>query len=608
VLCALLTLIPAAGTLADDVPRASRELLRLVPPQASVILTVDDLRGQVKELMASRLIADLQAVPVVKAWFDSDKYRELDNSRDQIEEALQVSLTEVRDKILGDAVVFALDLPPEAVTDPSKAQGLLAVKASDPALVSTLIDRLNTIQKQNGEVSDIEERSHRGQTYLVRKFPEGSSRRMDVSVMFPDGTLAISNSVPLIQGVIDAKGGKAADPAAAGADGSAAARFLAVQQRLPGRAAARLYVAAGAVSRLLQNAPGPRSAGQAAVIGHLSALESAGAALVVRDDRIALQVAEVFPKAGFQAAAGGVNASASPRMDHFPSTTLAAGSLQVDFPALYKALAQLVPEQDRPRLEGIEAVLRGILLGQDLRSRILPALGPRVTAFVEAPADWKKAVEPGPATFPGGNIPFPIVLVVDLKEPAGEGEGKIPVTAALDNALSTLLAVITLDERHQQGRFRVASRESHGMTIKTLEPAVPFAFTVDANGRRLIVGNSPGVVERFIAAPEQGKASARWHQLAARAFPDAQSFLCLDLAAVQAMIRGHRDGIADVITRRENRPREDVLRDLENVAALAGVFDAAFWSGRTDPPSATAFHTLGLIAKRRDGDGPASKP
>ena len=78
-----------------------------------MVLTVDDLRGQVRTLLGSRLADELQKVPVVKAWFDSEKYEQLETARDQIEGMLQAKLTEIRDEVLGDAVVFALRLPPE---------------------------------------------------------------------------------------------------------------------------------------------------------------------------------------------------------------------------------------------------------------------------------------------------------------------------------------------------------------------------------------------------------------------------------------------------------------------------------------------------------------
>ena len=112
-------------------------MLKLIPPDAGVVLTVDDLRGHTRDLLSSRLAGEFQKLPAVKAWFDSEKYQGLEDARDHIEAVLQVSLLDIRDKILGDAVVFALRLPADAPIDPSRAQGVLALKAADPALAQT---------------------------------------------------------------------------------------------------------------------------------------------------------------------------------------------------------------------------------------------------------------------------------------------------------------------------------------------------------------------------------------------------------------------------------------------------------------------------------------
>ena len=123
-----LILLATAARAVEPVSPA-RELQKLIPPDASVVLTVEDLRGQVRELLASRLAAEFPKLPTVKAWFDSEKYEQLETARDQIEGVLQAKLTEIRDQIVGDAVVLALRLPPDSPFDPSQARGILALKS-----------------------------------------------------------------------------------------------------------------------------------------------------------------------------------------------------------------------------------------------------------------------------------------------------------------------------------------------------------------------------------------------------------------------------------------------------------------------------------------------
>ena len=172
------------------------------------MLTVEDLRGQVRDLLASRLASDFLNLPAVKSWFDSEKYEQLETARDQIEGMLQAKLTEIRDQVLGDAVVIALRLPPDRPFDPGKAQGILVLKAGNPALLKRLIDLINTIQKQNGELATVVERVRGDVSYFVREFPAGSDRRAEAYVTFPDGTFAISNFGELITDLIDRKAAK----------------------------------------------------------------------------------------------------------------------------------------------------------------------------------------------------------------------------------------------------------------------------------------------------------------------------------------------------------------------------------------------------------------
>ncbi len=136
-------IVLATAARAGEPVSPARELQKLIPPDASVVLTVEDLRGQVRELLASRLAAEFPKLPTVKAWFDSEKYEQLETARDQIEGVLQAKLTEIRDQIVGDAVVLALRLPPDSPFHPSQARGILALKA---------INALGLLARQGGTV------------------------------------------------------------------------------------------------------------------------------------------------------------------------------------------------------------------------------------------------------------------------------------------------------------------------------------------------------------------------------------------------------------------------------------------------------------------------
>ena len=610
-----LILLATAARAGEPVSPA-RELQKLIPPDASVVLTVEDLRGQARELLASRLAAEFQKLPTVKAWFDSEKYEQLATARDQIEGVLQAKLTEIRDQIVGDAVVVALRLPPDSPFDPSHARGILTLKAANPALLKRLIDLVNTTQKQNGELAAVVERKRGDISYFVREFPAGSDHRPEVYVTFPDGIFAVSNGVELIADFIDLKIGKTDHSSQRPATLADLPRFQTLDHKLPARALARLYIDPRLAASLLKNSPGPRSPGEALIERYVGALESAGAALVVGEGHLALQTAEVFEPRKFHEVIGSGtvrSTSTAPRIDHVPATTLAVGSLQVDFAALYRLFLQTVPEPEQTRLANAEIALKGIFLGQDPRTRILPGLGPRILACADAPADW----EPGrkldvPA---GRNWPFPAVIALELQaapdqNPSSASAARQPTVAdALDNALNTLLALVTFNGKLSEARSRIVTREVSGVTVKTLDPPVPFAYAVDRAGQRLMLGDSAGAVERYLACGSDPQAGARFRGLQARAFPEAHSFLCLDLAAVGIMIETHRDRILGILANQEHRSRDEVARDLDQFLALSRLFDAAYLTNRIESNSATVFHALGLLARQGKSAGATfSKP
>lgn len=609
-----LLLLATSARAAEPVSPAL-ELQKLIPPDASVVLTVEDLRGQVRRLLESRLVADLQRLPAVKAWFESEKYEQLETARDHIEGLLQAKLIEVRDQIVGDAVVVALRLPPDLPLDPSRARGILALKAGNPVLLERLIDLVNTTQKQNGELAAVVERKRGDISYFVREFPAGSDHLPEAYVAFPDGTFAVSNFGGLIADFIDRKTGKAGEGTRAQASLADLPRFQTLDYKLPARALARLYVDPRLAEKLLKNSPKPRSPGEALIAHYVGALESAGAALVVGEGHLALHTAEVFEPRKFREVIGGGTArstSTAPRIDHVPTTTLAVGSLQVDFAALYGLFTQLVPELEQSRLANAEIALKGILLGQDPRNRILPGLGPRIVAIADTPADWESESKPGPA--PVRNWPFSSVLAVELQDdPDRQPSSRLPTAAsqptvadALDNALNTLLALVTFNGKFAEVRARIVTNEVAGATVKTLDSPIPFAYAVDRSGRRLVLGDSAGAVRRYLACGSDPTAGDRFRRLQARAFPEAQSFLCLDLAAITTMIATHHDRIIGLLAKQEHRSGVEAAHDLDQFLALSRLFDAAYLSYRIESGSATVFHALGLLARPVDTPGASS--
>ena len=128
-------LVATADSRAAQVPSGSPPvdaILELVPSDAALILTVEGLRDQLHALTASRLFSDLKQLPAVKSWLESDNARQLRHSRNQIETVLGISVNDVCDDLIGDALVLALRLSPEAPASGSHARGLLLFQRETP--------------------------------------------------------------------------------------------------------------------------------------------------------------------------------------------------------------------------------------------------------------------------------------------------------------------------------------------------------------------------------------------------------------------------------------------------------------------------------------------
>ena len=214
-----------------------------------------------------------------------------------------------------------------------------------------------------------------------------------------------------------------------------------------------------------------------------------------------------------------------------------------------------------------------------------------------------------------GNWPFPIVLAVEMRSdtqptsPLPKTPRQPAVAHALDNALNTALAVVTLNGKFAEAHSRVVTHEVAGVLVKTLDPPIPFAYAVDPASHRLLSATPRRRSLDFCRLVAKPSAGGRFSQLQASAFPKADSFLCLDLAAVETMITTHHDRIIEMLAGRKQRPRDEVARDLDQFVALSHLFDAAYLTHRVESDRACIYHALGLLTRQKaTHGGPLPKP
>src|SRR5262245_39338691 len=138
ILAVLVACLPAVAFAAP-----SDDLLRVVPSDYTFCVVAQNLRDQgkpggepfLKRLTESPLFKQLQQAP------EAHKVQQV---IDAIFKDLGVTPEQLRDDILGDALVFAYRKGPPS--QPEKEDGLILLHARDDKLLARLVDRINEIQ------------------------------------------------------------------------------------------------------------------------------------------------------------------------------------------------------------------------------------------------------------------------------------------------------------------------------------------------------------------------------------------------------------------------------------------------------------------------------
>jgi hypothetical protein len=545
-------------------------LLRLVAAESDATLAVEDLRGRALEVAGSPLFEGLLRLQPVRAWMASEPFRKVAEASRGVQEALGVPLTTIRDELLGDAVVLTLQSGPSG--KPEQSRGLLLVKPRDRPLLERLVKVINDAQFGSGELAGVPDRTRGAVKYSARLF-KAAGRAPEFYVVLDDGTFAWSNSEAMILGVIDRKvsglAGLGDDP-----------EFRRVRKGLPDRPLASLFVNPGALRRAMAEDPRAASDRLAALLArYVGAIGRLGLALEWRDGIFLHSSETVAPEKLDPWLKDWLTSPSEPAS--LPAlvspATVAVASANIDFRAVSDAIRALVPEDDRPALENFLLGLRGILMGRDPLTEVLPRLGPGAVLAIE--------IEPDRAL----RRHFPLVGVVGWSVKPGEDDLASPI----DNAMRTLLAFYGFDPKRRMDRLRVEPRAvgDTRMTVLTDGLRTLLAYRVDRD--RLVVGNSPEAVARF----GTGRPPSAISEIRARSFPEAGTFAIVDLIRLSAEIRSLRAPIARALAARSKRPIAAVDGDLGDLIAVADLFRAATFTATASPDGTEVRRKVGLTAR-----------
>ena len=560
--------LASAGLATADGPADG--LLRLVDPDSGATLAVEDLRSRAREVAESPLFGGLTRLQVVRAWMGSEPYRKAERDSRNVLEALGVSFATIRDDLLGDAVVLALQPGPSG--KPDLARGMLLVRPRDRPLLERLVALVNQIQVRSGELDGADPRTRGPIPYFARLF-KGGRKPPEFYTILDDGTFAWSNSESMIQGVIDRKlsgrGGLGDVPG-----------FRPIRDGLPARPLASLFVNARFLAAAMDDPARPADDRLGSLLSrYVQAVGMVGVGVEWRDG-VFLHSRETVDPARLDpwlkdwltrpSLPARLPARVSPR-------TIALASANLDFRAIAEAYRQTTPIDDRPDLENLKIALQGLFMGRDPITEVLPRLRPGAVLALE--------VEPDPAIRPR----FPLVAAVGWSVAPGLDD----LAGPIDNAMKTFLALRALGPRQRVDHLRVESRAigDTRLTVLTDGLQTRLAYRVDAD--RLVIGNSPEGVARFgTGQPPSAIAGIR-----AREFPEIETFAIVDLARLVDELNRVRGPIARTLADRTKRPMAEANGLVRDLIAAADLFQAATFTSTASKDASEVRRTVGLLVR-----------
>lgn len=164
----MLTVLAMPGRAATP----TEELLHRVPTDSALCLGIQNLRSHVDTLRESPF-AMWAWDRFGNQWKDSPELMVIRGVVLALENQLGITLEEIRNDILGDAIVLAYT--PGPADQPEAERGVLLLHARDPKKLTTLVERLNALQLELREITAVAPRKHLGVEYFSRTKSDGTN-------------------------------------------------------------------------------------------------------------------------------------------------------------------------------------------------------------------------------------------------------------------------------------------------------------------------------------------------------------------------------------------------------------------------------------------------
>ncbi len=548
-LWAVIAAVVLAGPVFGASPRD--ELLRFVPEDVGFCFVLQDLRAHAAELADSPFVEQLRRSPIGVALRMSEELKQLDEVDKTLRQQLGVGWEQLRDDVLGDAIVFAYRPGPPG--KPEQEQGLVLVRARTAEVLARLVEKLNKAQKKDGSLTGLEELHYKGATYF-RRAESGQIHYYYLR----DAVLLVTSQEDMLRRAIQAEQNTPAD-----AEPTLARRLRDVGAD---RAALALWLNPRAFDANLEDkaakAEGPDALLQKKVLTWWKATDGLFA-WVALDTAFHLSLAEQVRVAELPAAARRLLTEASRPSElwrYFPDDALLACGGRIDAAALLEILQDLQPIDDA-----------GAAFGRDLIKDALSRVGP----------DWGFCVTAPPAD---GKDWLPQAF---LAVRAAPGDDTAPVDQALLSAVHTaaLLGVLGYNHGRPAEPLRLKSlafgqQKIHYIACDSVLPAgVQPAYAL-TNGW-LAFGSSPDAIRRFAeASPKPVPADA--------AFP----LLRVSLKGWRAYLKDRRQPLATALAEKNGLTVEETRKRLDDLTGALEFVDRLEVDCRTSPGQAVVTLTI----------------
>jgi hypothetical protein len=532
-------------------------LLRYVPEDVAFCLVVQDLRGHAADLAASPFVKSLKDSPVTVGMAASPELQKLLDVDKFLQTTLKVDAEKLRDEILGDALVLAYRPGPS--DKPDAEQGLLLLRARDPKLLAELVDRINDLQRQSGELKELETLKHKDVSYVRRV----EANKPPSFYLLRGSVFAFTSQESMLREAIDREAKSKVDE-----ESPVAKQFRLANAQ---KALFQLWINPRAFDRDMERkakeAPGPEAAVLKSFQRYWKALNSIVLSADLHKDfelklAVRARLEELPPPARrFLSEA----AKPSELWQRFPPDAMFAVASRVDLPALVEIVQAFLPPEVNNSMKDAMDRGFGATLGHDLVTDILPLVGPDWGMCIVAPAADDKAW-------------FPQTLFALRVRP---GDKKPPVDQAVLGAVNFFAGVAVLSHNNKGGeplRLKTATQDkaevkflSGGGLPEGLQPAYALVNSY------LVLANSPVTVERFRAAPPTSKKPAA----------DDVPLLRISYKEIRRFIKERHDPLAAAIAEKNQISKDEAGKKLDGLVEVLQMLDRLELSQRPETGQVT---------------------